>query len=174
MNNSALLIIDVQNGMFSQKDPVYKASYLLNTLKQLILRARSKSVPIIYIQHNGREGHPLELGTHGWEIHSAIKPMATDEIIQKTTPDSFFHTSLAEKLAENKINHLVIAGIQSDICVDTTCRRAFSMGFDITLVSDGHSTWGSNGLTAQQIIDHHNGVLQWFAKIASVKEIHFS
>ena len=64
------------------------------------------------------------------------------------------------------INRVVIAGIQSEICIDATCRRAYSLGYDVTLVKNGHSTYNSTVLSASQIIEHHNEIIgQWFARV---------
>lgn len=71
------------------------------------------------------------------------------------------------------IEHVFITGIQTEVCVDTTCRRAFSMGYKVTLVTDTHSTWSSEEITAQQIINHHNSVLRWFADVFPSREIIF-
>ena len=169
----ALLVIDVQNGMFQEGNVVYKGDVLLKNLKGLIGRARSSMTPIFYIQHNASAGHPLEYGTKDWEIHPEIIPNDQDIIIQKTTPDSFFNTTLDDEMKKQGIEHLILAGIQTEVCVDTTCRRAFSMGYKVTLVSDTHSTWDSENLTAQQIINHHNGVLRWFADVYSSRDITF-
>ncbi len=89
----ALLIIDVQNGMFQEGDIVYKGKELLQNLHELIVKARYSEVPIFYIQHNASPGNPLEYGTKGWEIHPDITPNSQDVFIQKTTPDSFYKTS---------------------------------------------------------------------------------
>ncbi|WP_407268795.1 cysteine hydrolase family protein [Radiobacillus sp. PE A8.2] len=169
----ALLVIDVQNGMFQEENVVFEGKRLLENLKSLIAQARSAATPIFYIQHNAPVGKPLEYGTNGWEIHQAINPQKQDVIIQKTTPDSFFNTSLEDELKKQGIEHLVVTGIQTEACVDTTCRRAFSMLYKVTLVSDAHSTWDSQDITAQQIINHHNSVLRWFADVYSMKDISF-
>ena len=169
----ALLVIDVQNGMFQEGNVVYKGDVLLKNLIGLIDQARSSKTSIFYIQHNASAGHPLEYRTKGWEIHPEIAPSNQDVIIQKTTPDSFFNTSLEDELKKQGIEHLIIAGIQTEVCVDTTCRRAFSMGYKVTLASDTHSTWDSEDLTAQQIINHHNHVLRWFTDISSSQDITF-
>lgn len=173
MAKKALLVIDVQKGMFLEGNMVYKGDGLLHKISSLIVRARSSKIPILYVQHNAPAGKPLEHGTEGWEIHSDIKPHEEDVIIQKTTPDSFFNTPLEEELKKRGIEHLVISGIQSEVCVDTTCRRAFSMGYKVTVVSDAHSTWDSGSLTAQQIIDHHNLVLRWFADVYPSSDVRF-
>ena len=174
MQKSALLIIDVQNCMFNPVEPVYNSIALLENLQSLIDRARTSNTPVIYVQHNGPVGAPHAPGEPGWAIHPAIAPRPGETIVQKTTPDSFYQTTLKEELTAEGIKQLVIAGIQTDYCVDTTCRRAMSEGYAVTLVSDAHSTWGDSGLSAEQIINHHNQVLgNWFATLATTESLQF-
>ena len=168
MKKSALVVIDVQNEMFQVNDPVYEGDRLLHNLKQLIAKARSGGIPVIYIQHND-EG--LKAGSEAWKINPEITPAMSDTVIQKTRPDSFYRTTLEEELKGQGIEHVILAGMQSELCVDTTCRRASSLGYDVTLVSDAHSTWNNSALTAQQIIDHVNATLRWFADIKTTEEI---
>jgi nicotinamidase-related amidase len=173
---TALLIVDVQLGMFESPlmPPVYAADALLSRIGDLIMRARVADVPVIYVQHSGGEGHPLEHGTAGWQVHPVIAPLGNELVIQKRTPDSFHETSLARELEARRIKRLVLTGIQTDYCVDTTCRRAFSLGYEVTLASDAHSTWDTKILTAQQIIDHHNEILgSWFAALKETGAIDF-
>jgi nicotinamidase-related amidase len=174
MKNKALLVIDVQNGMFLEGEEVFNGNRLLQGIKDLIKQVRSAKMPVLFIQHNEAAGYPLENGTYGWEIHSEISSEDGDIIIQKTTPDSFLKTTLDQELKEKGIEHLYLVGIQTEVCVDTTCRSAFSKGYKVTLVSDLHSTWPGNELTAQQIINHHNGTLRWFADVQSSDEINIS
>lgn len=173
MKNAALLVIDVQRGMFPEGDEVYDGDMLIHNLKSLLAKARAGNTPIIYIQHNAPKGRPLEYGTVGWEIHTEIKPHENDVIIQKMTPDSFYNTTLNEELKKRDINHVILTGIQTEACVDTTCRRAFSLGYKVTIASDVHSTWDSEEITAQQIINHHNRVLRWFADVRPANDIKF-
>lgn len=173
MKKTALVIIDVQKGMFLESDPVYKGAELLHNIHELLAKARSKGIPVFYIQHQEAVGQPLEYGTEGWEIHEKIAPLPRDILIQKKTPDSFYQTSLDTELKKRDIRHVVLAGIQSDVCVDTTCRRAFSLGYKVTLVTDAHSTWDTKELTAQQVINHHNQVLRWFADGKETLEVTF-
>ena len=168
------MIIDVQKGMFQEGKAVYKGDMLISTLKTLIEKARASNTPIFYVQHNAPAGKPLEFGKENSEIHSEITPRQNDTIIQKTTRDSFLNTTLEEELSEKGINHIYIAGIQTEKCVDTTCRRAFSMGYKVTLISDAHSTWNSSEISAQQIITQHNEVLRCFADVYPSEEIVFS
>ncbi|XEC96621.1 cysteine hydrolase family protein [Paenibacillus tarimensis] len=164
-NKTALIIIDVQVGMFDEANPVYQGDILLEKIRNLISRARPLEIPVIYIQHNARAGKPLEQGKPGWAIHPFIKPEVNDIVVQKTTPDSFYNTTLKDELDSNGINELIITGIQTEVCVDTTCRRAYSHGYKVTLMSDVHSTWYTEHLSAEQIINHHNNVFEWFAEV---------
>lgn len=174
MTKSALLIIDVQNCMFNPAEPVYNSETLLSNLKALIAGARAAQTPVIYIQHCGGPGAPHAPGEPGWAIYPDIAPLAGELVVQKTTPDSFYKTTLKDELTTRGIEELVLAGIQTDYCVDTTCRRATSEGYTVTLIGDAHSTWAASGLSAQQIIDHHNTVLgDWFATVKPTAEMQF-
>jgi len=174
---TALLVIDVQMGMFDGRriSPVPGGELLLERIGRLIARARSAKVPVIYVQHCGDHGHPLEPGTPGWKIHHAIAPGPGDMVVQKATPDSFHETDLQDKLEALGVKKLVVAGLQTEYCIDTTCRRAFSLGYDVTLAGDGHGTWSTKLLNADQIISHHNSVLgNWFVTLRSADEIEFA
>ncbi|HET9221811.1 MAG TPA: cysteine hydrolase family protein [Roseiflexaceae bacterium] len=172
--HTALLVIDVQNGMFAEDDPVYLGNSLLATIGDLISKARAADVPVIYVQHHGGPGHPLQPGSDAWRIHPAIAPVEGELIVGKREPDAFFETTLQQELASRNIRKLIITGIQTELCVDTTCRRAASLDYEIILVADGHSTWDSRTLSAAQIIAHHNDTLKgWFATPKPAIEIAF-
>ena len=173
-SDTALLVIDVQNGMFAQDDPVYQGAELLATIGELLAKARAAEVPVIYVQHNGRPGHSLEPGSEGWPIHPAIAPSEGDPVVRKATPDSFHETMLQAELEARGIVKLIVTGIQTELCVDTTCRRAASLCYQTTLVRDAHSTWDSRTLSAAQIIAHHNDALDgWFVTPKPASEISF-
>lgn len=171
--NAALLVIDTQVCMFDESNPVHKGDALLSTIQTLIEQAHAAGVPVVYVRHDDGPGGSPEHGTPGWDVHPAITPLPGDIMVDKQTPDSFHKTNLQQELEQKGISKLVLTGIQTDCCVDTTCRRAFSLGYDVTLVSDAHSTWDFKQLSAQQIIDHHNGILQSFAKIRPSADIAF-
>jgi len=95
-------------------------------------------------------------------------------VVQKRHPDAFQDTNLQRQLEAKGIARLIITGIQTEYCIDTTCRRAYSLAYDVTLVKDAHSTWDTDRLTAPQIIAHHNNVLSgWFAQLKEASEIYF-
>jgi nicotinamidase-related amidase len=160
-HDTALLIIDVQVGII-EGFHAYRGRKVLDQINKLLAKARASNTPILYIQHDGEKGHPLEVGTAGWEIHPDIKPHEADLIIRKRASDSFFETTLQRELESRRIKRLVVTGCMTEYCVDTTSRRAITMGYDVTLVSDAHTTIDNKLLTAAQIIGHHNALLDGF------------
>jgi len=170
----ALLVIDLQLGMFNGERlaPIHNCEQLLLHTREAIGHANRSGVRVIYVRHAGPAGHLLEQGAPNWQIHPAIGPHGGEKVIDKRTPDSFHETSLMADLTADGINRLIVMGAQTEFCVDTTCRRAFSLGFGVTLVSDGHSTWDNATLTADQIIRHTNETLAgWFVYPARTNEV---
>ncbi|RED56574.1 cysteine hydrolase family protein [Cohnella lupini] len=173
--NAALLLVDVQNAMFSYESSLYREDEVMDNIVGLVSKARASEVPVIYIQHTGYDdGDEFLEGSHTWQIDPRIQPLVTESVIMKTTCDSFHKTGLEEELRKRNIENLIIAGMQTEFCIDTTSRRAFSMGYGVTLVKDAHSTFDSANLTAAQIVEHHNYVLGGaFARLTATNDIVF-
>ena len=142
--------------------PAEVQSSVLPRIRTLIAKAHASAIPVIYIQHDGPKGHPLETHTKGWEIHPLLEPADAEPVIEKRESDSFFETTLQQELEKKGITHLIISGGMTEYCVDTTCRRAASAGYDVTLAGDAHFTRDNGVLTAANIIAHHNFVLDDF------------
>jgi nicotinamidase-related amidase len=171
---TALLIIDLQVGNFEGADSVHHGEELLSRVERLIERARRANAPVIYVQHCGPKGEIDEPDTPGWQIHPRIAPTPEDPVIRKRHPDAFQETALADELEHRGVRRLVIAGLQTEYCVDTTCRSAYGRGFEVVLVEDAHSTWPTDRLSAEDIIAHHNATLGgWFVKLAKADEVRF-
>lgn len=178
MSKTALLVIDVQYGIFMRKNydgmAVYHEETLIRNLKSLIQKAKSANAPVVYIQHMYEDFPLMEKGQPLWEVHPDIKPERDDIIVEKRYADAFLESVLEGILKKLDITELVITGLQTAYCIDTTCRRAFSLGYKNTLVSDGHSTLDSDVLPAETIIAHHNSVLgSQFAELKTSKEVEF-
>jgi nicotinamidase-related amidase len=173
---TALLVIDLQSGMFCAERPalLHAGDALLTRVHALLAGARAAGVPVVYVRHDGGPGHRLQHGTAGWQIHPMIAPVAGDAIVDKRTPDAFHGTSLSSVLGAIGARRLVVVGAQSEVCVDTTCRRAFSLGLEVTLVADGHTTWDNAVLSAEQIIRHTNQTLsRWCVRLAAADAVWF-
>jgi len=185
MAREAVVIIDVQNAILDLPDlprPVETRAALdavVARIATLIERARARGTPVLFVQHDGRVGHPLKRGSYGWQIRSEIAPTPGDPVIHKTACDSFYETTLARELETRQIGRLIVAGCWTQYCVDTSVRRAVSLGYDVTLMADGHMTADVGALTFDQIIAHHNNLLNGFdagkhaVRVLSLAHIHW-
>lgn len=175
-DKTALVVIDTQVGMFETPGvpPVPDGERLLRNVEGLIQSAREAGAAVIHVRHAGGPRHPLEGGTRGWPIHPRVAPVDGEPVVDKDTPDSFLRTTLLEELESRGIGRVVLAGMQTEYCVDTTCRRAFALGYDVALASDAHGTWGTGHLSAAEVVSHHNEVLgSGFAEVFPAAEILF-
>jgi nicotinamidase-related amidase len=165
---TALVVIDVQRGIMDDpgqtrvKEVHQEFDETVLRIRSLLDRARQARIPVIYVQHDGVPGHRLEPHTLGWPIRAEITPRPEEPVIHKRACDAFFETSLQEELAQRNVKRLVIAGCMTQYCIDTTVRRAVSLGYDVLLVADGHTTADTPTLRFEQIIAHHNAVLDGF------------
>ncbi len=175
--NKALVVVDMQTMPFVWKNyggkAVFKEEELIKKTKQLIDKARKSDVPIYYVMFTEGEGSHRMEGEPLWQLHPEIIPNPEEEFIVKYHADSFYETDLKAKLIDKEIDSIVLCGLQTEFCVDTTCRIAFSHGFKVELVADGHSTFEKEGMSADQIIKHHNECLLQFAEIKPMNLIEF-
>lgn len=156
---TALLIIDVQSALCSGDHAVFESQRVVDRVNQVSEKARSAGVPVILMQHESPSGS-LERGSDGWKLDSRLVVDDADLVLAKKAADAFHRTNLQAELERRGITHLIICGMQSEFCVDTTTRRALALGYPVTLVSDAHSTSDSGILTAAQISAHHTATLE--------------
>lgn len=174
--STALLIIDVQSDLCTGDFACFDIDNVLQRINSLSHSAREAGVPVLLVQH---EDDDLQYGSAGWQLEPRLLTHHSDLKVRKTTPDSFLRTDLGEHLHSRGIDHLVICGLQSDYCVDTTTRRALAQGYAVALVGDAHSTVDNAVLSAAQITAHHNAVLGSIssfglrAKVVATADVHF-
>jgi nicotinamidase-related amidase len=155
---TAVLVIDVQQGLCEGEGKAHDCDGLISKINCVTQQARAASAPVIFIQHESTSGY-LEHGTPAWQLAHGLQVVASDLKIRKTTPDTFLRTPLDDVLKELHIDHLIICGMHSEFCIDTTTRQALARGYPVTLVSDAHTSAGNSALTPQQVIAHHNATL---------------
>lgn len=155
---TALLIIDVQQGLCSGEYEVFESRRVIDRINLVSAKARRAGIPVVVIQHESAGG-PFRRGSEGWRLADGLVIEAGDLHVHKKATDSFHNTELKQVLDERGVDRLIICGLQSDFCVDTTTRRALALGYPVTLVSDGHSTLDNGVLSAAQISAHHTVTL---------------
>jgi nicotinamidase-related amidase len=157
-DRAALLVIDVQRGLVNGFEDDWED--VLPVIAGQIERARASGAPIVFVQHCGAtESHPLHVDAPGYPLHPAVRADPDDLRVRKTWSDAFAETDLYEKLRRAGASRLVVTGAQTEFCVDATVRRAASLGFDVDLVADGHTTSSNDVLSRAQIVAHHNQTL---------------
>lgn len=154
--NTALLVIDVQNGVV---EDAHERDVVVANIASLVDKARSEDVPVVWVQHADEE---LEPGSEGWRIVAELEPAEEEPLVHKHYGDSFEDTSLESVLSDLGVGRLVVVGAQTDQCVRSTLHGAFARGYDAKLVSDAHTTpdqsrWGAP--PPEQVIAHTN--LYW-------------
>jgi len=154
--NSALLVIDVQNGVV---DGAYNRDSVIANINALVDRARAEDVPVIWIQHTSDD---LPRDSEQWEYVPDLVRRDTEPLVHKEFGDSFDDTELEDVLAARKVGRLVVTGAQTDACVRSTLHGAVVRGYDATLVADAHTTEDLTPYGApapDQVVAHTN--LYW-------------
>jgi len=161
---TALLVIDMQCAMLGSEpddQPApHEAEAVIANTAAMLERARSAGASVVFVRHVEDQYPPMSPGHPGFEVHDAIAPLPGEPVVDKRACDAFCDTPLAGLLAERGVTHVALCGLQTEMCVDSTSRGAVHRGLNVTLAADAHSTWDSkSGLTADQIIAHHNMTL---------------
>ena len=170
---TALLMIDIQQAMFGPDEICHQPERVLAKAGDLLARARAAGTPVYFVQHCEAEGG-FAPKSAGWQIHSKVAPRVGEPVTEKWAASSFYKTDLDQKLRAAGIDTLVIAGLQSEFCIDTACRVAQTLGYKVTLAADAHSTFDTPILPADKIIAHHNGLLAGIVqRVVPVAEISF-
>jgi nicotinamidase-related amidase len=156
--HTAVLVIDVQQGLCEGDSAAHDCPGTIARINTVTHQARAMGVPVIFIQHESKAGY-LEHGSPEWQLASGLLVQPEDRKVRKTTPDAFLRTELQDVLQTLGVKDLVICGMHSEFCVDTTVRKAMALGYPVVLVSDAHTSAGNAAITAQQVIAHHNATL---------------
>jgi nicotinamidase-related amidase len=132
--NTALLVIDVQQDVLAG---AAGRDRVIGTIAGLVDRARAAGTPVVWVQH---AGDYLATGSPGWRLVPELTPRDGEPVVHKQHGDSFEATDLEQVLAGYGVGSLVVSGAESDACVRATIHGAFVRGYDVTLVSDAHTT----------------------------------
>lgn len=161
---TAFLVVDLQQGVLAD-DGTWDPAGVVSRTAELVERARAAQTPVVWVQHNSDE---LVSGTDAWRLADGLVPAEEEPVVQKRYGDSFEETELAEVLTGLGVGHLVVAGAQTDACIRSTIHGAAVRGYDVTLVSDCHTTGeipaeytGGEQISAQTKINFTNTYARW-------------
>jgi nicotinamidase-related amidase len=175
--NTALLVVDVQNGVV---EAAHERDAVVANIGNLVDRARRERVPVVWVRHSDEQ---LSTGTDDWRIVPELTPSDAESVVEKNYGDSFEDTTLETVLSDLGVGRLIIVGAQTDACIRSTLHGALVRGYDASLVSDAHTTedqsaWGAP--PPDQVIAHTN--LYWSYQTApgrtagtvATKDVEFS
>jgi nicotinamidase-related amidase len=165
--SKALMVIDVQKDVVGE---ALNTDGVVRNINSLIEKARTSNTPVIWVQHSDDY---LVKNSDGWQFVEELKPSEQDLRIYKTEPSSFAGTPLRDELEKMGIKSLVITGAQTDMCVNATSNDAATMGYDVILASDSHTTVDTASQTAQEIIDEKNSQFEKLGKVLPAESITF-
>jgi nicotinamidase-related amidase len=156
--NTALLVIDVQNGVVA--DAHARDSVIAN-INRLVGRARAEGVPVVWVQH---EDDDLQRDSEGWQYVPELVRLDAEPLVHKNYGDSFEGTELESLLSERGVGRIIVTGAQTDACIRSTLHGGFTRGYDVTLVGDAHTTedlseYGAP--TPDKVIAHTNLYWNW-------------
>jgi nicotinamidase-related amidase len=151
--NTALLVIDVQNGVIGA---AHERAAVVGNIAHLVDQARREAVPVVWVQHDDEQ---MPKDSDEWHIVAELQPDRSEPRVEKSYFDSFEETTLEDVLSGLGVGQLIVVGAQTDACIRSTLHGAIVRGYDATLVSDAHTTedmtnWGS--LPPDQVIDFTN------------------
>ncbi len=146
MAKYALLIVDVQNGVYSEK--AYPADKLLTNIGHLADACREKGVEVIYVVHNDEE---LVKDSEDWQVVSDIAPKAGENIFDKNHNSAFLHTGLKEYLTGKGVTTVILTGMVTQYCINASCLAAFEHGFEVIVPEDANGAYGAEHIPAEDI-----------------------
>lgn len=153
-NRSALLVIDVQQGLFEKSHPIYQAETLIENIKELAGKAHAAGAPVVYIQHSDEKS--LVKGAPAWQLHPALSPAPQDFHIFKAHGNAFEDTGLGDLLRSYDIGTVIACGLVTHGCVKNTCLGGLEEGYRVILAKDAHSNYSKD---AAELISKWNKLL---------------
>ena len=167
MHSTALLIIDVQKDVVAN---AVRTNEVVANINYLVAKARNSHVPVIWVQHS--DDYLLK-GSTGWEFVDELQPDADEVRIYKTRANSFLDTNLKENLDALGTKSLIITGAQTNYCINATSNAGVEMGYQVTVVSDAHTTEDSDSEKALDLIEAKNKSFSQVGQVLKTSEVSF-
>lgn len=140
LSQCALVIIDAQNTYRNGTMALAGIEAALDQCALLLKRARAVGRPIFHIQHDAGAGSPYDIRTEVGAIAQKVRPIDGEQVVVKHYPNAFWDTDLNQLLQAQGIKRLIVAGFMSHMCVNSTVRGAFNLGYSVTVAADTTAT----------------------------------
>lgn len=171
MKNTVLLVVDMQVALL-QKHP-YNELTVLHNIKLLQDTCRKCNVEVIHVRHNDGLGTLLQKDTPGWQIHHQVAPITGEMIFNKDHNSAFKNTGLQEYLDHKGIKTILLVGMQSEYCIDTTCRVAYEYGYHVIIPANTTTTFFNDYMSGKEASQYFENKI-WnhrFAEVLPVTEV---
>ncbi|MDR3543138.1 MAG: cysteine hydrolase family protein [Desulfosporosinus sp.] len=171
MSNIVLLVVDVQNALINAHP--YNEERVIENIKNLILTARDNKKEVLFVRHDDGKGTELENGTHGWQIYDKVSPNSNELIFEKQYNSAFYKTDLKKHLDNKKIDTIILVGLQTEYCIDATCKSAFEHDYKIIIPEETNTTFDNDYLSGEKLYEFYNYKI-WnkrFTEVISVEEV---
>ena len=140
LSDATLVMIDLQNEYSEGPLALHKVDGAVSQAAALLQRARAAGTPIIHIAHVGAPGGAFDRSAHRGQIMNAVAPENGEMVIEKRKPNALADTNLHDELQKIGRKNLILAGFMSHMCISSTARAAFDLGYSSTIVDETCST----------------------------------
>ncbi len=156
LRDAALVLIDCQNTYREGVMHLSGVEPALAEAARLLTLARAAGRPVFHIQHDGGAGSDYDIGARIGQISSEVAPRSGEPVITKHYPNAFFQTDLEQQLRATGVVHVILAGFMTHMCINSTARAAFNLGFQPTVVASATATRdlpdGAGGVVAADVL----------------------
>lgn len=149
-----LLVVDTQRLITNEK--LYNFELFVSRVRGLIDQARINGIEVIYVRHDDGEGNSLTKGADGFDIYDPFRPADDELIFDKNVNSPFFETGLLEYLKEKQESTIIVAGLQTDYCIDATIKCGFEHGFRMIVPAYANSTVDNDFMSAETTYKYYN------------------
>lgn len=170
MTKSLLLIIDMQRAMSFEK--AHNFDNVVNNIQKLLIKYRNEELPVVYVQHTEPDGSVFSKNAPGWPILDELTPKTGEIVVHKNFNSGFKETNLEEVLKKYNAKEIVLVGMQTEFCIDTTLRVGFEKGFKFIIPENTNTTFDNGLLSGEDIYKHHNSIFNGrFGKVVKLEEL---
>ncbi len=165
MSQDVLIVIDMQTALVEEHP--YNEAVVVQNIRALQKACRETKIPVIYVQHDGGAGDEMERGSRGWEIYRELAPMPGEKIIEKKYNSAFRKTGLHEYLQEIHAENIILCGMQTEYCLDVSCKVAFEYGYNVTVPQSATTTFDNTFASGKALSEYYENKI-WNNRYARV------